>query len=151
MKFDHLKKVGTLITPDYEYIDPSIPAYQISGESPKDVYQDGALLLVHDCIGLKNEGLYQVLPQDIEKIKACAMNCPKCQHHYFEGQAYCSNCGWVPLYVVTYDNGSGFREWASKPQETEEMAIALAGNGSNDFPRLEMTYGFTAIKVIREL
>jgi hypothetical protein len=70
MKFDHLKKVGTLITPDYEYIDPSIPTYQISGESPKDVYQDGSLLLVHDCIGLKNEGLYQVLPQDIENIKA---------------------------------------------------------------------------------
>lgn len=30
-------------------------------------------------------------------------------------------------YVVTWDNGSGFREWASRPCPTQEEAIAAAG------------------------
>lgn len=30
-------------------------------------------------------------------------------------------------YVVTYDNGSGFREWASAPQNSEQLAWNVAG------------------------
>jgi hypothetical protein len=30
-------------------------------------------------------------------------------------------------YVVTYDNGTGYREYASKPQDTQEAAWAAAG------------------------
>lgn len=31
------------------------------------------------------------------------------------------------MYVVTYDNGSGYREWASTPQPTEELAWQQSG------------------------
>lgn len=30
-------------------------------------------------------------------------------------------------YVVSYDNGAGYSEWASNPQPTRKQAIALAG------------------------
>lgn len=39
-------------------------------------------------------------------------------------------------YVVTYDNGSGFREWASTPQDTEQKAWEAAeiNPGEQYFP-----------------
>ncbi len=49
-------------------------------------------------------------------------------------------------YVVTYDNGSPYREWASTPQNTPEEAWAEAGGlqpGVHD-ARLEEVAGAVA-------
>lgn len=38
------------------------------------------------------------------------------------------------MYVVTYDNGSGYREWASSPQPTKEKAWEASGWKPGDCP-----------------
>lgn len=36
------------------------------------------------------------------------------------------------MYVVTYDNGSGMREWACQPQTTKEAALTASGFAETD-------------------